>query len=65
MADHLITWIEPVRARRVEYEQNPKRVLEILDHGSHEAQKSAKQTMERVRTAIFNWPRKRQEIASS
>ncbi len=34
MADHLITWIEPVRARRVEYEQNPKRVLEILDHGS-------------------------------
>jgi tryptophanyl-tRNA synthetase len=65
MADHLITWIEPVRARRVEYEQHPKRVLEILDNGSATAQKSARQTMDRVRTAIFNWPRKRREIASS
>jgi tryptophanyl-tRNA synthetase len=65
MADHLITWIEPVRARRVEYEQNPKRVMEILDKGSAEARKSAQRTMERVRTAIFNWPRKRQEISSS
>src|SRR5664279_3526680 len=41
MADHLITWIEPVRARRNEFEQHPKRVLEILDNGSHEARKSA------------------------
>jgi tryptophanyl-tRNA synthetase len=64
MADHLITWIEPVRARRLEYEQDPKRVLEILDSGSITARKSAQQTMERVRTAIFNWPRKRQEISS-
>jgi tryptophanyl-tRNA synthetase len=65
MADHLITWIEPIRARRVEYEQHPKRVLEILDAGSAKARVSAKQTMQRVREAIFNWPRKRQEIASS
>jgi len=65
MADHLITWIEPVRARRVEFEQNPGRVMDILDAGSAQAQKSAKQTMERVRTAIFNWPRKRADIASS
>jgi tryptophanyl-tRNA synthetase len=65
MADHLIHWIEPVRARRVEFEQNPKRVMEIMDHGSAQAQKSAKRTMERVRTAIFNWPRKRADIASS
>ncbi len=65
MADHLITWIEPVRARRVEFEQNPKRVMEILDNGSAQAQKSAKQTMERVRTAIFNWPRKRAEISGA
>jgi tryptophanyl-tRNA synthetase len=64
MADHLITWIEPVRARRVDYEQHPKRVLEILDNGSREAQKSAQETIQRVREAIFNWPRKRQEIAS-
>ncbi len=65
MADHLITWIEPVRARRVEYEQHPKRVLEILDNGSRGAQKSAQKTVQRVREAIFNWPRKRHEIASS
>ena len=65
MADHLIRWIEPVRARRIEYEQNPKRVLEILDSGSTSARKSAQKTMDRVRTAIFNWPRKRQEITGS
>ncbi len=65
MADQLITWIEPVRARRMEYEQHPKRVLEFLDVGSAQAQKSAQKTMERVRTGIFNWRRKRQEIASS
>ncbi len=65
MADHLITWIEPIRARRIQFEQHPKRVLEILDAGSAKAQVSAKQTMQRVREAIFNWPRKRQEIASS
>ncbi len=65
MADHLITWIEPVRARRLEFEQHPKRVLEILDNGSYEARKSAQLTMERVRTAIFNWPHKRQEITGS
>jgi tryptophanyl-tRNA synthetase len=61
MADHLITWIEPIREKRMAYEQHPKKVLEILDAGSAQAQKSAKQTMLRVREAIFNWPRKRQE----
>jgi len=63
MADNLIKWIEPVRARRVEYEQNPKRVLEILDEGSHKAQQSAAKTMERVREAVFGWQRKRHEIS--
>jgi tryptophanyl-tRNA synthetase len=63
MADHLIKWIEPVRARRVEYEQNPKRVLQILDAGSAKARESAKQTMSHVRESIFNWQRKRQEIS--
>jgi tryptophanyl-tRNA synthetase len=65
MADHLIQWIEPVRTRRVEYEQHPKRVLEILDAGSSKARETAKQTMHRVREAIFNWTRKRQEIAGA
>ncbi|MGB8322716.1 MAG: hypothetical protein WCE52_07115 [Candidatus Acidiferrum sp.] len=64
MADNLIKWIEPVRARRQEYEQHPKRALEILDAGSAEAHKSAKQTMERVREAIFGWQRKRQELST-
>jgi tryptophanyl-tRNA synthetase len=63
MADNLIKWIEPVRARRVEYEQNPKRVLQILDAGSAQARKSAQQTMQRVRDSIFNWQRKRSEIS--
>ena len=64
MADNLIKWIEPVRARRLEYEQHPKRALEILDAGSTQAHKSAKQTMERVRKAIFGWHRKRQELST-
>jgi tryptophanyl-tRNA synthetase len=65
MADHLITWIEPIREKRIAYEQHPKRVLEILDAGSAQAQESAKQTMHRVRESIFNWPRKRQEMSST
>jgi tryptophanyl-tRNA synthetase len=65
MADHLIQWIEPVRSRRVEYEQHPKRVMEILDAGSARARESAQQTMQRVRESIFNWNRKRQEIADA
>jgi len=63
MADNLIKWIAPVRERRLNYEQNPKRVLEILDHGSLKAGESAKQTMHRVRDAIFRWSFKRSEIS--
>jgi tryptophanyl-tRNA synthetase len=63
MADNLIKWIEPVRQRRVDYEQQPDRVLEILDTGSKRARIVAQQTMERVRDAIFHWPAKRAEIA--
>jgi tryptophanyl-tRNA synthetase len=63
MATNLIKWIEPIREKRVKWENNKNGVLEILDAGSAKAQVSAKQTMQRVREAIFNWPRKRQEIA--
>jgi len=63
MADHLIKWIEPIRARRVKYEQHPAQVLEILDEGSKKARKVAQGTMERVREAVFGWERKRAEIA--
>jgi tryptophanyl-tRNA synthetase len=62
MADNLIRWIEPVRERRLTYEKNPKRVLEILDAGSDEARKSAQQTMARVRESVLGWQRKRQEL---
>src|SRR5712664_801013 len=63
MAENLIKWIAPVRAKRLDYEHHPKKALEILDQGSTEARKSAQQTMERVRNSIFNWPRKRAEIS--
>ena len=63
MADHLIEWITPVRTRRVEYEKNPKRVLEILDAGSKKARLVAQGTMERVREAVFGWEKKRSEMA--
>ena len=62
MADHLIEWITPVRERRVQYENNPKRVLEILDEGSKKARAVAKETMARVREAVFGWEKKRKEI---
>jgi tryptophanyl-tRNA synthetase len=62
MADNLIKWIAPVRERRLNYEQNPKKVLEILDAGSATARESAKTTMERVRESVFNWKRKRAEL---
>jgi tryptophanyl-tRNA synthetase len=62
MADGLIQWIGPVRERRLEYEKNPGRVLEILDEGSFQARKVAQQTMIRVREAVFGWNKKRKEI---
>jgi tryptophanyl-tRNA synthetase len=63
MADNLIKWIDPVRGRRLNYEQNPRRVLEILDYGWSRASESAKQTMHRVRDSIFGWSSKRSEIS--
>jgi tryptophanyl-tRNA synthetase len=64
MADNLIKWIAPIRERRLTYEQNPKRVLEILDAGSSKARESAKPTMARVRESVLGWQRKRQELST-
>jgi tryptophanyl-tRNA synthetase len=64
MADHLITWIAPVRERRLEYEKHPARVLEVIDAGSKRARVEAQQTMTRVREAVFGWDKKRKEITS-
>jgi tryptophanyl-tRNA synthetase len=59
MADNLIKWIEPVRERRLRYEQNRKQVLEILDAGSTQAKKFADRTMQSVRESVFHWRAKR------
>jgi tryptophanyl-tRNA synthetase len=53
MADNLIKWIAPVRARRQEYEAQPERVRAILSEGSSRARRVAQQTMARVRQAVF------------
>ncbi len=53
MADNLVRWIEPIQAKRKEFEAQPQRVWDILDTGSDEARKAAKRTMKRVRNAIF------------
>ncbi len=64
MADNLIKWIEPVRARREEYAAHPGKVLRILDEGSLKAREVAQKTMARVREAVFNWNEKRAEVAA-
>jgi len=62
MADNLIKWIEPIRARREEFAAHPDRVLRIIDVGSIRAREVAQKTMSRVREAIFGWQHKRAEI---
>jgi len=62
MADNLIKWIEPVRARRLDYEQHPRKALQVLDEGSAKAREHAKVTMERVRDSVFHWPAKRASL---
>jgi tryptophanyl-tRNA synthetase len=63
MADNLIKWIGPVRARRQELEARPDQVLNIIDEGSMRARKTAQATMERVRQAVFGWKAKRESVA--
>jgi len=63
MADNLIKWIGPVRARRQELEAHPDQVLNIIDEGSTRARKTAQATMERVREAVFGWKAKRESVA--
>jgi tryptophanyl-tRNA synthetase len=55
MADNLVRWIEPIQAKRKEFESKPQKVWDILDEGSKTAQRRAQTTMERVRSAIFRW----------
>ncbi len=64
MADNLIKWIEPVRARREDYAAHPDKVLKILDEGSEKARGVARKTMDRRakpfstgKRSARNWPR--------
>jgi tryptophanyl-tRNA synthetase len=59
MAENLVTWIEPVQARRKELEAHPARVWDILDAGGKKAHAAARRTMKRVRNAIFQWDQAR------
>jgi tryptophanyl-tRNA synthetase len=65
MAENLIKWIGPIRERRVEYEKNPARVLDVIDEGSKKARVEAQKTMARVREAVFGWEKKRAEIRAN
>jgi len=53
---------QPVRARRLEFEKEPAKVLRILNAGSDRARDVAQKTMSRVREAVFGWDSKRKEI---
>ncbi len=55
MADNLVKWIEPIQARRKEFEAHPEKVWSILDAGGKKAHQAARRTMKRVRNAIFKW----------
>ena len=65
MADNLVTWIEPIQAKRRDLESHPQRVWDILDDGSKSAQKAARKTMKRVRQAIFGWEEARKTAGTS
>jgi len=64
MAENLVTWIEPVQARRKECEAHPARVWDILDAGGKKAHAAARRTMKRVRNAIFQWDEARKSSAT-
>jgi len=55
IAENLVKWIEPVQARRKEFEARPQQVWDILDAGDTKARATARRTMKRVRNAIFKW----------
>jgi tryptophanyl-tRNA synthetase len=59
MAENLVKWIEPIQARRKEFETRPQQVWDILDAGGMKARASARRTMKRVRNMIFKWDQAR------
>ncbi|MGD1212529.1 MAG: tryptophan--tRNA ligase [Candidatus Acidiferrales bacterium] len=65
MADSLVRWLEPVQARRKEFESHPQQVWDILDAGGKKARAAARRTMKRVRNAIFKWDEARKSAGGS
>jgi tryptophanyl-tRNA synthetase len=65
MVEHLVTWITPVRERRLEYEKHPAQVLEMIQEGSQRARVEAQKTMERVREAVFGWEKKKGQVKAA
>jgi tryptophanyl-tRNA synthetase len=52
LIEDLITFIAPLREKRMEYENDPGKVIEILRQGGERARKSASDKMTEVRKAI-------------
>ena len=52
LAETLLTYLAPIRARRDRYLQSPHLVEEILEDGCRQAREIAVQTMEEVRNAM-------------
>jgi tryptophanyl-tRNA synthetase len=50
--DALITFLAPIRERRMQYAANPKRVYEIIIEGTRKGRTLAQATMDEVRTAM-------------
>lgn len=52
LAEQLVEFLAPVRAKRKELEENPEIVRHVLEKGKTEATRIARQTMEEVREAM-------------
>ena len=65
MADALIEWIEPVQARRREFERNPRWCWTFWMPGQNRRSKIASATMKRVREAVFDWDDARKKAGAA
>ena len=52
LKDAMVAALEPVQARGAELRKEPKRVLEVLEHGKERARSIASETMREVRSAM-------------
>lgn len=52
LIEHMNEYLKPIKDRRRKYEENPELVKEILNKGTEDARKKAKEQMEKVRKAM-------------